>query len=325
MFAAFLVLANRFIRPVIVAVLGRLVLRSLGLFVVVINALVLYIAALLAPQVVHLADPALLWLLVAAALYTILIALVGTLLGLNRPSTSGETEGVIWRVLESLPTPRRNALIENVRLEQVYRAIYATSIDVALAGTPVGRIRNWSEVHLLGDTPSPEARTPPERFRDLLQDLGPTYVKVGQMLASRRDLLPPEWVDELAKLQSEAQPFSWEDARATILAELGAEPEALFASIDHEPFAAASTAQVHRATTARRSASWRSRSSARGSWPRRRPTWASSRSSRASPSRASAWPARSAPGTSSASSRPGSCASSTTGTRPTTPAAWPTA
>ena len=68
------------------------------------------------------------------------------------------------------------------------------------------------------------------------------------MIASRGDALPPEIVTELSKLQSDAAPFPWEEARAVIRQELGKDPEELFATIDPEPFAAASTAQVHRAT-----------------------------------------------------------------------------
>ena len=152
-------------------------------------------------------------------------------------------------MLEAIPTPRRSSLVENLRLQQVYQALYATSLDVALEGTGIGRVRRWSQAHLLGETPDEERAAGPERFRELLQDLGPTYVKIGQMLAARRDLLPPEWTDELAKLQSEAEPFPWEEAREVIIAELGRTPEELFISIDPVPFAAASTAQVHRAIT----------------------------------------------------------------------------
>jgi ubiquinone biosynthesis protein len=246
-FAGMVVLANRFARPVIVAVVGRLVLRTLGLFVVVINAVTIYLAALVSPDFIRIADPYWVWLLIAAALYTALSAVVMTALGLNRPSGLAVGGGPIWETLEALPTPRRNSLVENLRLQQVYQAIYATSLDVALADTPVGRVRRWSQAHLLGESAEAERLAAPERMRGLLQDLGPTYVKIGQMLASRRDLLPAEWTDELAKLQSEARPFSWDEARAVLVAELGREPEALFAAIEPEPFAAASTAQVHRA------------------------------------------------------------------------------
>ena len=61
----------------------------------------------------------------------------------------------------------------------------------------------------------------PTRFRELLQQLGPTYVKIGQMIASRSDVLPPE-IEELSKLQSDAAPFPWDDARQVIQNELGA-------------------------------------------------------------------------------------------------------
>ena len=82
----------------------------------------------------------------------------------------------------------------------------------------------------------------------MLEDLGPTYVKVGQMLATRGDVLPEAWNVELATLQTSAKPFPWDDVRSVIIAELGGPPEVLFGSIDPVPFAAASTAQVHRAT-----------------------------------------------------------------------------
>ena len=170
------------------------------------------------------------------------------MLGLNRPSFAPERERSIWRSLEALPTPRRNAIIENLRLQQVYDAIYSNSLDIALAGTPIGDLRTWFERRVLGQTDPLSGASGPVRVRLMLQQLGPTYVKIGQMMASRSDLLPPEWIEELSKLQSDAGPFGWEDASAILTKELGRPPEELYASIEHEPFAAASTAQVHRAT-----------------------------------------------------------------------------
>ena len=68
------------------------------------------------------------------------------------------------------------------------------------------------------------------------------------MIASRSDVLPADIIEQLSRLQSDAEPFPWTQAREVIRSELGAEPEALFATIEQTPFAAASTAQVHRAT-----------------------------------------------------------------------------
>ena len=81
----------------------------------------------------------------------------------------------------------------------------------------------------------------------MLQQLGPTYVKIGQMMASRADILPPDWIAEFSKLQSEASPFAYDDVVLIVTKELGSPPEALFETFDPIPFAAASTAQVHEA------------------------------------------------------------------------------
>jgi ubiquinone biosynthesis protein len=244
---AFLVLANRFVRPVIIAFTGRLLLSTMGLFVVIVNLLVLWAASLIAPDLATVADPILLWMLVLATLYTILTTGVDILLGLNRPRI-GRSQSMVWRVLESLPTPRRNLIIENLRLQQVYDAIYTTAIDSALARTRIAPLRHWFTTRILGETELLMDASGAERLRILLQQLGPTYVKIGQMIASRGDALPPEVIAELSKLQSDAAPFPWEDARVVIEDELGRPPEELFATIEPVPFAAASTAQVHRAT-----------------------------------------------------------------------------
>ncbi|WP_308257983.1 ABC1 kinase family protein [Pseudonocardia lacus] len=83
-----------------------------------------------------------------------------------------------------------------------------------------------------------------------LDDAGVTFVKLGQILATRADLLPVEFTEELGRLQTAASPVPWESVRAVLTAELGRPPEEVFAEIAAEPLAAASIAQVHTATTA---------------------------------------------------------------------------
>ncbi len=86
------------------------------------------------------------------------------------------------------------------------------------------------------------------RFRLALEELGPTFVKLGQVLSTRPDLLPPAFISELSRLQDQVPPESWEVIRAVFIEELGAPPEELFAGIDPQPLAAASLSQVHAAT-----------------------------------------------------------------------------
>lgn len=84
-----------------------------------------------------------------------------------------------------------------------------------------------------------------ERIRLALEELGPVFVKLGQMLSTRRDLLPEDVGDELARLQDEVRPFPASEARASVEAALGQPVEAAFARFDDVPIASASVAQVH--------------------------------------------------------------------------------
>lgn len=84
-------------------------------------------------------------------------------------------------------------------------------------------------------------------LRMALSDAGVTFVKLGQMLATRPDLVPPRYVDELSRLHSDVPPEPWETVAQTLRSELGDDPERLFVHIDREPLAAASVGQVHRA------------------------------------------------------------------------------
>jgi ubiquinone biosynthesis protein len=85
----------------------------------------------------------------------------------------------------------------------------------------------------------------PERLRMSLEELGPTFIKFGQVLSTRSDFIPPEYLFELAKLQDDVPPFSYEDVESIFLAEMGHKPEELFSEFKRAPVAAASIGQVH--------------------------------------------------------------------------------
>lgn len=89
--------------------------------------------------------------------------------------------------------------------------------------------------------------SPPVQWRLVLEELGPTFVKLGQILAGRADLLGPEYIAEFEKLHSNVPPVPFEQLREQLREDLGDDPEQVFANFETEPLAAASIAQVHRA------------------------------------------------------------------------------
>ena len=114
----------------------------------------------------------------------------------------------------------------------------------------IGGLSKFLPFHrgLLGHARRDEPYTRPEHIRMAFEDLGPTFIKFGQILSTRADLLPPEYQAELAKLQDSAPPVPIAEVRAAIEGELGRPLEALFASFAETPLAAGSIGQAHLAT-----------------------------------------------------------------------------
>jgi ubiquinone biosynthesis protein len=239
-------LLNGFIRPLIVLFTGHLLIRSLGLFLIVINAMLLFLMSWMFGWRVD----SVLWLLWGGLLIGVGTALLDALLGLNRPLYKESKEASkLWDRAIKLSGNRSNQLIANLRLQVVYDTLYRYLLEIGLDRVPiVSAIRAWvGNVFFRNDPSMIGGLSTPAQVRVMLQQLGPTFVKFGQMVSSRAEALPPEWQDELAKLQSNVPPFPGEQAVAIVEAEFKRPIGELFASFEIQPFAAASTAQVHKA------------------------------------------------------------------------------
>ncbi|MSR09375.1 MAG: ubiquinone biosynthesis regulatory protein kinase UbiB [Gammaproteobacteria bacterium] len=132
-----------------------------------------------------------------------------------------------------------------VRLLAIRRVLIRHGIGELLAGSALSTTARW----LLPVGRGGRETTAPRgvRIRQALEDLGPIFVKFGQSVSTRQDLLPPDVGQELCKLQDEVPPFPAEQVLAEVERNFGASAETVFASFDREALAAASIAQVHAA------------------------------------------------------------------------------
>ncbi|MGF6148145.1 Probable ubiquinone biosynthesis protein UbiB [Kingella potus] len=130
------------------------------------------------------------------------------------------------------------------------RTLWKTVRRYGLTELALPLVRNgWQRrlLRLLPSAPEAAAQPLPVRLRLALEELGPVFVKFGQVLSTRPDLIPYAYAEELAKLQDKVPPFDADLARRQIEAALGRPPEQLYAEFATVPVAAASVAQVHRA------------------------------------------------------------------------------
>ena len=137
-------------------------------------------------------------------------------------------------------------ILNSLRLFKIVRIVLKYGIDeIAMSGLRIPRTAKLIKALLFWrDLSAPRG----ERLRKSLEDLGPIFVKFGQVLSTRRDLMPPDIANELALLQDRVPSFDPDLAVAQITKSLGAHPDQLFASFERVPVASASIAQVHFAT-----------------------------------------------------------------------------
>jgi len=157
------------------------------------------------------------------------------------PGRRGDRPGVLVTTLSAARWSVRGAVVHRSR--QIARVLMGHGL-----GTLVDHLGLARFAPVLRHRPGPPPLSQAARVRMALGELGATFIKLGQMLSTRSDLLPPEFVTELSKLQDAAPPVPIETIREIIAADLGDVPERVFATFDPVPIASASIGQVHAAT-----------------------------------------------------------------------------
>ena len=146
----------------------------------------------------------------------------------------------LFSTARELPRLREisSVLVRHGLGELVRRAGIATLLEQA------GQVLQWGEASEIAQL------EPHQRARLAFEQLGPTFVKLGQVLSTREDLLPPTWTTELARLHSHVAPVPFDDLLPVVEQALGRSPFEVFGNLEREPYAAGSIAQVHRANLA---------------------------------------------------------------------------
>jgi len=147
---------------------------------------------------------------------------------------------VLWKTLSAARDLGRLHDIASILIRYGFSDM-VRRLGMANALERAGKVLHWKEAGGLARL------EPPARVRRALEEMGPTFIKLGQILATRMDLFSPEWIAEFEKLQDRAPSVPFAQIRQQLLEDLGAVPEEVFAELIPEPLAAASIAQVHRA------------------------------------------------------------------------------
>ncbi|MFF7977410.1 AarF/UbiB family protein [Streptomyces sp. NPDC007905] len=198
------------------------------------------------------------------ALFACLVAL-GTLAVFGQMVPEQESRGMLTAVQIALSL---FAAMIAIALADVFLPPGSWALPLQLlrgAGARIGRARRYSQISRIfmrnglgrlvrSRSRLEEAMSPGEygeqsarALRTALEECGGVFIKLGQVLSTRRDLLPPHFTDELSRLQSSAPPAPWPEVEALLREELGKPVSEVFEWIDHVPLAAASIAQVHHA------------------------------------------------------------------------------
>lgn len=240
---------HAFVRPVILFLTGRLYIWSMGLLALAADTFIFLLLSYLAPTVWQVGGTRLFSAVLGAMLMGLIVAILEAIAGLDSPHImDGRRSPFYWRWLGMLPAGRRNRIVENLRTQQMVRTIQRYGVDILVGISPLGGLRRASQRLIYRRDRVLVDQTPVAKIRLMLQELGPTFVKFGQMVVSRNELLPIEWQTELAQLHDDVAPFSYQEVEQVIRRELGNLPETVFAAFEPVPLAAASTAQVHAAT-----------------------------------------------------------------------------
>lgn len=220
---------------VLVAVLAWVSRRLLGLPVgalrAVIAGLVGFVAALIVGQALRATESGHLVAFFSVALGVPLIVAMIFIVAAEALVPTGAGPQPVEIVLGA-----RRSLARSRRYAQISRILVRHGLGPYLQGRP---LRGWETA---------EGRAViAVSLRRALEEGGVTFVKFGQLLSTRRDLLPEEFTDELSRLQDRAEPAPWEQVEELISRSLGAPAREVFAELQPEPAAAASIAQVHQA------------------------------------------------------------------------------
>lgn len=141
------------------------------------------------------------------------------------------------------------SLFASPRYREIIKVLIKHGFGFLLAQLGLRNFGPFARIFSLYGKEEPESPlTQPKHLRAALEELGTTFIKFGQILSTRADLLPEPYIEELAKLQSSVPPFSFDEVRQELDRELGEDWPLLFAHFEETPFAAASIGQVHRAT-----------------------------------------------------------------------------